>query len=322
MRALSTNRFVTVPVSLGVVNSTLWLDDGLDSDSHYTPSYATGVSPTLWYRDPVIADIECPGPRDAAGACTAADEALPNATAVAPLDTKNVEVRTSRYGARGMLVVSSVFAQGYTVADVQCADANGTPPCTSQDYDYLDIFSYSAPRDQDKQFVVEGQRIDGFAGGVTEFDGLTEIGFPQTFCHSTACKPNGPLGAADVNKAREPTPVKVCDGNASCGGVNWYANPLLFERNENGLVEIDNAKICNIDADYTTYKQWKIDLSGGGGNCPRSINVISAGVAPFDPKAYANMTIPRIVGVLRPINIGSFNVFIIYPRGMNDITLP
>ena len=48
-------------------------------------------------------------------------------------------------------------------------------------YDYIEVFSYSAPTDQDMRFVSEDQLIDGFAGGVSEFDGLTEIGFPQTF---------------------------------------------------------------------------------------------------------------------------------------------
>ena len=32
-------------------------------------------------------------------------------------------------------------------------------------------------------------------------------------------------------------------------------------------------------------------------------------------------TLPRVVGVLRPVNIGSFNVWIIYPRSTADLTL-
>src|SRR5262249_30269383 len=143
-------------------------------------------SPTLWYRDPLVVDIQTP-----------ANEGALDAFEDAPLDNKNVSVITSRYGARGRLIVTSVFSQGYTLADVNCADASGAPPCVAGDYDYLEIFSYSAPLDQDKRFVSEGQVIDGFAGGVTEFDGLTEIGFPQTFVS----------GSPTVDKAREPAPV-------------------------------------------------------------------------------------------------------------------
>jgi len=31
---------------------------------------------------------------------------------------------------------------------------------------------------------------------------------------------------------------------------------------------------------------------------------------------------PRVVGTLRPVNVGSFNVWILYPRSMDDIELP
>lgn len=310
---VATNQMVTLPPVFGP--TTLWFDDGIDSSS----TYATGVSPTLWFRDPLVHDIEAP-----------ADESAPTALYIKPLDSKNVSVRASRYGDRGMLVVSSVYSQGYTIADVQCADTNGTPPCTAADYDHLDVFSYSAPRDQDMRFLVEGERITGFAGGVTEFDGLTELGFPQTFV----------ANVPDVNKAREPAAVVVprtCSNNqmpclvqSDCSGgvcdAAWFTTPIDFERNEGGPIEIDNAKVCNIDADYTTYKQWKLDLSGAGGNCARYINVISSSI-PIDPTKLENMIVPRVVGILRPINLGPpaagvFNVFIIYPRSIDDLTLP
>jgi hypothetical protein len=282
----STNQTITLPQVFGP--TTLWIDDGASS----SPTYATGISPTLWYRDPFIYDIQTPP-----------DETSADALYVSPLQGKNISLHQSRYGARGRLVVTSAFSQGYTVADVQCVDANGAPPCTSQDYDYLEVFSYSAARDQDKRFIQEGQLIDGFAGGVSEFDGLTEIGFPQTFS----------MGEPNINKAREPAPV-VMD-------QTWFQNPIKFERNEGGAIEIDNAKVCNIDADYTKFKQWKLDLSGGGMNCPRYVNIITAGVVNIDPTTLQNKTIPKLIGILRPLSIGTFNVFILYPRSINDITL-
>ena len=36
---------------------------------------------------------------------------------------------------------------------------------------------------------------------------------------------------------------------------------------------------------------------------------------------FPGMTVTRVVGVLRPVNIGSFNVWIIYPRDSADLTL-
>jgi len=281
--------------------TTLWFDDGTDPNA----TYATGVSPTLWYRDPFIVDIQTPASETGVGALD-----------IAPLDNKNIAVNASRYGATGRLVITSVFSQGYTLADVNCKDANGTPPCTSQDYDYVEVFSYSAPLDQDKRFVAEGQLIDGFAGGVSEFDGLTEIGFPQTFV----------AGQPVIDTSREPLTVKFDPA--------WFgpcANPITgpciinFERNEAGAIEIDNAKVCALDSDYTTFHQWKIDPLGNAdaATCAghNVINVISLAIGDLDPSTLVGKSVPRIVGMLRPINIGSFNVWIIYPRSMADFTL-
>jgi len=288
----ASNVFITLPPAVyGPV--VVWFDDAADVGK----TYATGVSPTLWYRDPFVVDIETP-----------TSETSVDAFYVGPLDNKNVAVKGSRYGAQGRLVVTSVFSQGYTVADVNCADANGTPPCVSADYDYLEIFSYSAPLDQDKRFISEGQVIDGFAGGVTEFDGLTEIGFPQTF-----------ISTIDINTAREPVAVKL-------DPLTWFStNKIEFERNEGGAIEIDNAKVCPLDNDYVTYKQWKIDPAGVAdpATCTgdHAINVITTGLQ-LDPATLVGKTLPKVVGMLRPINIGSFNIWIIYPRSLNDIVTP
>ena len=62
--------------------------------------------------------------------------------------------------------MTSVFAQGYTVSDVQCANDAGDPPCTAQAYDHIEVFSFSAPRDQNGHLLEEGQVITGFAGGL------------------------------------------------------------------------------------------------------------------------------------------------------------
>ena len=49
------------------------------------------------------------------------------------------------------------------------------------------------------------------------------------------------------------------------------------------------------------------------------INVISTGVVATDPATLVDKTLPRVVGVLRPVNIGTFNVWIIYPRSAADV---
>src|SRR3569623_3801451 len=126
---------LTLPSAFGP--TTVWLDDFTDGDS---ATYATGVSPTLWFRDPFVADIQTPS-----------SETSIAALAAAPLDTKNIDVRASKYGDKGRLVVTSDYTQGYTLADVQCADANGTPPCLARNNANIDQLTYTAPHQKDNR---------------------------------------------------------------------------------------------------------------------------------------------------------------------------
>jgi hypothetical protein len=264
----------------------LWIED-VEGTS---PSYATGTSPALWYRDPYIADTQRP-----------ASETAVDALAAAPLDNKNVNVTASRYGTKGRLVVSGVYATGYTLDDVQCQDDNGTPPCQAGAYDHAFIYSYSRATDQTGAAIKNGETITGFQGAVSEFNGLTEIGFPQSFVSTNPV----------INPAQVSTPVKI--------DMTWFANLILFERAESGLVEVDNVSLCMLDGDFTKYQQWKVDIGAG---CATPINIVTAGVLSFDPSTVPMGTvIPKIVGTMRPINIGSFNVWILYPRFDQDLVL-
>jgi hypothetical protein len=280
---VSASTAVTLPLVFGP--TVFWVEDAEGTN----PTYATGTSTPIWFRDPYIADTQRP-----------ASETAVDALSVAPLDNKTVDVTASRYGAMGRLVVSGVYATGYTLDDVKCQDANGTPPCQAGDYDHAFIYSYSRPIDQTGAKIQFGENISGFQGGVTEFDGLTEIGFPQSF---VAANPV-------VNPAQVSTPVKV--------DMSWFSNLILFERAESGLIELDNATLCTLDGDWTKYQQWKLDIGAG---CTTPINVISAGVINFDPTPYQGMVIKKVVGTIRPINIGSFNVWILYPRFDQDLVL-
>ena len=290
--------FATIPLVAGVSApttltlpqvfgpTTLWIEDDTEGGS-----YPTGTSPTLWYRDPFLNDISTP--RDLMGL---------DALTSSPLQNKQVSVTGSRHGANGRIVVTGVYAQGYTVSDVLCADAAGTPPCTTGDFDHVLVFSFSRPKDEQARDLQTGQFIDGFAGGVVEFNGLTEIGFPQSFVTDTS---------ADL--ARVPPPAVVIGS----GVGSWFATGFIeFEKREGGLIAVEGGTVCPLDADYTTYKQWKLDVGRG---CGAPINVITAGVADFDPATKVGMALTRVIGSLRPVNIGSFNVWIMYPRFSADV---
>ncbi len=304
----ATNVTIMLPPVFGP--TTLWFDDGQDPE----PTHVTGASLPLWFHDPYIRDIQMP-----------ASETALDALSRSPLQNKNIDVNASRYGADGVLVVSSVFAQGYTLQDMNCP--GGHLPCTTGPYDSILIFTFSAPQytnDENRiDILSQGQQMVRFNGGVSEFDGLTEIGFPQNFPKFDAQK------HAVIDTTLEPVPVKLQAGRSG-EPDNWFA-PLSdpqgiinFERYEAAPIEIDNAVVCPLDANYTTYKQWRLDPAGGAGCTSKNVlNVISSGaISDLDPATLVGKTVPRLVGIVRPVSIGSFNVWIVYPRSSADVTLP
>lgn len=291
------NQTVDLPATFGP--TTLWIDD--DQSTH--PTYATGTSPTLWYEDPTIADVQTPRSE------TALDALLDS-----PLAGKQVTVGRSRYGANGRLVVTSVFSQGYTVQDVNCADAQGTPPCASQPYDSIEVFSFSQPADQSGNLLKVGQLVDGFSGGISDFNGLTEVGFPVTM-----------TSGDDATPVVERIPAPTAFTTAWFGALSRNDGKINFERYEASLIAIKNAVVCQLDDDFDTFGQWKLDPSGQGGDCSGKrgtvINVVTAGViTDLDPATLVGQTLPSVVGVLRSVD--TIPVWIIYPRSKADITLP
>lgn len=325
------NQSVNLPVAYGA--TTLWIDNGVGLGPDYQFGAVSGTSPTLWYRDPFVADLQRPR-----------SETDVDALSVTPLTDKQIRVATSRYGARGALVVTSTFAQGYTVSDVQCATGapRPTPPCTtnlgpdgtagtSDDwYDHVMVFTFSAPRDQFGRQLFVGQVIESFNGGLSEFNGLTEVGFPRTFIHVDD-PVNQPVPEPYIDTALLPAPVDF--QLAWFGPLSDPAGRINFERNEAGAIRIRNAKVCPIDdapdGVYTLYKQWTIDPDPAGA-CDASsssararlINLITAGTDfTTDPRTLVGQTLDTVIGIARPVNLQGFNVWIVYPRGKDDIVL-
>ena len=96
--------------------------------------------------------------------------------------------------------------------------------------------------------------------------------------------------------------------------------PLVFDEVKGNIVTVRASGLLT-DDDYETFSQWKLDVGNGCNN--DAINVITKGVAPeFDPAAHVRQVLPRVVGTLRPINIGNFNVWIVFPRDSSDLVLP
>jgi hypothetical protein len=274
---------ITLPLDTAYGQTLVWVEDTRRDSA----TGATGVSPALWFRDPFLDDVSRP-----------ADETSLTALSDSPLEGKQVTLAASKFGAGGDLVVTGVYAQGYTLSDVKAADKS-TP-----DYGHVFVFSVSRPRSQDGRAIEIGHRVKNVGGGASEFNGFTELNFPVTNLTDDAPDPSILPAPAVIDPSWLLTPT------GATGMIN-------LEKHESGLVEVDSGTVCPLDSDFTTYKQWKLDVGFG---CGKPINVITAGqVTGFDPTALVGMTLPRVVGTLRAVNIGTFNVWILYPRQASDI---
>ena len=69
----------------------------------------------------------------------------------------------------------------------------------------------------------------------------------------------------------------------------------------------------------------KLDVGKGCDGAGNVVSVVTKGqVSDFDPAEHIGETLPRVVGTLRPVNTsaGGFNVWILYPRSIDDLELP
>ncbi|MBA3392599.1 MAG: hypothetical protein H0T89_08145 [Deltaproteobacteria bacterium] len=331
VNGVAMNTTITLPSTV-LGSTTLWFDNGTGLGPEYEFGRVAGSSPTLWYRDPFVVDLQRPPCDVPPSNCATQLDALSQG----PLNDKQVRVGTSRHGTQGTLVVTSIFSQGYTVSDVKCATGGDkpTPPCTTPPqpdndadptndvvgYDHMMVFTFSSPRDQYGRPLVVGEVIQSFAGGLSEFNGLSEIGFPRSFTFS----PDRDT-PAHVDPNLLPPPELF--------SPTWFqplSNPdgrINFERSEAGAIRINNATVCPIDdgpeGTYSRFKQWTIDPSPTG-TCTGNnlISLITAGTDfTTDPHTLVGRKLASVVGIVRPVSIGSFNVWIVYPRGAADISL-
>lgn len=271
------NVAVTLPPVFGPVY--LWVEDTQGEN----PTYVTGTSEKMWFREPYLEDISRP-----------VDEMALNALSASPLEDKQIVIAETRHGTNGRLMVTGTYAQGYTLSDVDCSAS----PCTVGDYDSIYVYSFSRAENENGEVLQPGDVVTAVSGSISEFNGLTEVSFPDTIQGNTTSLPG-----------EIPEPVVIQE--------SWLSSKIEMERNESSLVAIDNATVCDLDEDFERYSQWKLDVGQGCGN---PINIITSGQVPlFVPEDFVGETLPRVVGTLRPVNIGSFNVWIVYPRFLEDI---
>ncbi len=272
---------VNLPVAFG--QTVLWFEDtGADRISS---SFATGASLPLWYPDPTAADVNRP-----------INEMAADSNEHSPLEGKQLNV-VSQPG--NQLVVTATYTQSYNVSEVR-------PDGTTPDYGHLYVFSFSKPP------VYVGQVLEYVTGGVTEFNGMTELSFPRA-------------------SALEPQPQTRFFPKPVIVSSETLKDRIAMEKLEGALIQVQDAVACPLNdydqKNYDKFGQWIIDVGAGCTARFLRMSVVTKGAVGNIDQSSPTMpgqTVPPaagtrygcITGTLRNValNQGSVLVWILYPR--------
>jgi hypothetical protein len=177
------------------------------------------------------------------------------------------------------------------------------------DYGHIYVYTYSNPDliEEEAEGPVDikvGQRLIWISGNVTEFYGLTEIGFPVW---SWKRQQDGTIG---IHRLPEPVTVTAQD----------VINPERMEALESAPVIVQDVRVGNFSetcSDYLQYGQWPVELGQdscgsvpvGEWDCRNDVNnkecllINSNKGRPegFDPAEYKGKCIKYIKGNLRHV---------------------
>lgn len=137
------NITVDLPQAYGA--TALWVED--------PNSHAAGASPTIYFKNPLISDVQTPP-----------DVSAPNAAYCSPFDKKFITIDSASPG--GKLVVSSVYINAFAITD--------TGPGNYAGFNSIYLYSFGKPPGD----IVPGRVVKRFSGNVSKFIGFTELNFP------------------------------------------------------------------------------------------------------------------------------------------------
>ena len=228
-------------------------------------SHATGASPTIYFRNPLIGEVQTPP-----------DLKAQNATFCSPFNNKFVVIDKPSPG--GQLVVTSVFSGAFVVTDTGASTFNNI---------YLYAFGKPPP------YIQPGKVITTFSGNYSKFVGFTELNFPLF----TAADASVPL-------ATVPPPVDLAFtdlGNigkmlgADAGTVRYtgtICNPLPPNPNKDPNIQ------KTIDS-WNKFNQFVLDADSTCGSFTNMAVELSAKVmGTFDPLQNVGKTM-TVVGMLQ-----------------------
>lgn len=279
-----------------------------NDDTEEGGTYAAGVSPTIWYALPTVADVQGHG-------------------AQTPYEEEQVEIATA---APAQVVVTRVAQDGFYVTDV-AALASGVG------YSHLYAFNFSTPPG-----VRVCDRVTYLAGTMSEFFGFTELGFPTWDVHPWDFRPTEQGGDGPC---LVPEPTEITEGLAANAGLMEQLesglvrvkNVTLMKNFGPGLVTDGKsfgpeASNCDLNGDgkidftdpnapeavcanactpNTDCSEWSAYLSRGNFSvhlgAAGAIQLNTGTVAGFDPPSHRGTPLLAVSGTLRNFSGGSLN---------------
>jgi hypothetical protein len=215
----------TVQLVRAFGTANLWLEE--------LGTHALGTSPSIYFPQPTIADVQTP-----------LDPTSPTASYCSSWNGRHA-IFDHATPPSGQLVVTSVFADQYVVADT---GAMYDTMKKTGGFNHLDVYTFSAP----DSTIFPGVIIKNMSGNLAKFNGFTELNFPlqQAACDTTS---------ADC----QATPIPhTCCQTAPLPAI--YPLGVMDQGNTPGLLPMAGATvtltgaICPIDMDPNTSngQQW------------------------------------------------------------------
>jgi hypothetical protein len=197
---------------------------GPDDPTEERASYATGLSPALYFETPRIWHLQ-----------------YTDQVSTSPLTGQNV------YVDKGSMIVTNVVANGFFVTDLNDNMPVLDDLVTPGYYNSFFFYTFNKP-----EGIRYGDLLCNFSGGVVEYEGNTQMTFPTYFVadksegHLHACA-NRPLDITlEVPEPMDVTSMLTPEDQQSVDYKDqMMANARVLEPFESGLIKIHNVEWSN-----------------------------------------------------------------------------
>lgn len=250
------NYGLDLPQAFG--SATIWLDELTD--------HATGASPTIYFRNPYIAEVQTPP-----------DVNAPNASFCSPFNGKFITFDETAMPT-GKLVVSSVFGNAFTVTDTSYGDY--------AHFNTIYLYAFGKP----PNYIVPGRVLSKFSGNISKFIGFTELNFPLFDATKDLADLPPPYALASADTSNLPKLISLDAGTVTLTGKECDPFPDNPTNDPNVQRTRDS---------WTKFNQFVLDGDGTCGTFTNfAVELPAKQLGTFDPLANREKMV-QVTGMLR-----------------------